>query len=300
MAGIFTLPPSQALRFINKNELTDLQNYGNRFAYRLLYPNTLDYNYAQKFLNSDPLWVHFRTNYTSITAYLVEEKQSVSIRTDISANLTAVYTDSSDRVYYNLPIDLSALDGCYFIEFQGSDIDKDTFTIQSEVFYIVDSMPRSILIEWFGNYSYNDMMHWVSDKQFVRVDGSDRNFIAGQNKTIYENSNYAPITLKSKSLRQLEIIVDSVPYWVIEKINIALSHDEFYCNSVQYNGEDVIEAERMGDSQMYKGTVTVTQIDFENGEDRQITNGEILQSYLMINDTDYLLINDAGDRLKIN
>lgn len=295
MAAIFTTPKAQALRFIDKNERTNQQTYDNRFADQLKYPHTLPLNFKQRFLNTDPLWCHFRTNYTGITAYLVLETESTSTRTDITGDLIEVYEDSSERKYYNLPIDLSGLDGCYFIEFVVSDVDKPLNTIQSELFHVVEEMPNSVLIEWFGNDAYDDKMHWTDLKQFVRIDGSDRNLSPDQSKSIYENSDYAPITLKSKPLRKLELIINKVPYWVIEKINIALNHDDFYCNTVQYNGEDVIEPTILGDTQLYSGTVLVTQLDFENGEDTEIS-GEIEQSFIAFNDSgDRMLFNDSGD-----
>jgi hypothetical protein len=295
--AIFTIPKAQALRFININERSKVQNYDNTFAERLRYAETSPYHYTQKFQKTDTLWVQFRTNYTTVNAYLVDKNNT---RINKTGDLIILFTDSSGRSYYNLPIDLTIIEGCYFIEFTGSDIDKSTFTFQSEIFDVVTEVKDSILIEWFGNDAYDDMMHWDGINQSIRVVGRDRNLSPEQSKSIYENTDYAPITLKSKPIRLLQVDINIVPYWVIEKINIALSHDKFYIQNVQYNSEDIIESEVKGDSQMYSATITLTQLNFEDGEDKQITGGVILQSFLKINDTDYLLINDSGDRLKIN
>ena len=298
MAAIFTLPKSQTLRFVNKNLLTSQQTYDNRFAERLRYPITSPYHFTQKILNSDSLWIQFRTNYSEFKAYIYD---SSNTKIDITSNANLIYTDSSGRNYYNLEVSTSALSGCYFIEFIGSDVDKSTFVIQSEIFEVVDYMPDSVLIEWIGNdYAYDDQMHWGSKKQFIRVIGRDRELQVEQSKSVYNNSDYAPVTLKSKPIRNVKIEFELLPYWMVEKINLALNHDYFYCNGVQYNTEDLIEAEAKGNSQLYTASIIATQINFENGEDDEITGGEILQSYLKTNDTDYLLINDSGDRLKIN
>lgn len=297
MAAIFTFPLSQSLRFVNLNNPEALQNHDNRFADRMKYPNALPYHYTQRFLNTDPLWITFRTNYETFNFYLVG---SDNVRNDITGNVQLLTTDSSGRNYYLLPLDLSLLDGCYFIEATGQDVDKPTVTFQSDKFEVTDYLEDTILIEWYGNDSYDDKIHWVDLRQFLRLNGDIEKLSPEQSKSIYDNSDYAPITLKSKPIRLATMYINKVPDWIMEKVNAALSHDEFYVNNVQYNTDELIEVTRLGNTQLQSISITLSQLNFENGEDEEITGGEILQSYLKINDTDYLLINDAGDMLKIN
>ena len=295
--AFITTPRSQSLRFISKNEYLDSQTYDNRFVKDLIYANTLPYYYVQQFIQSDTLWCQFRTDYNDITVNLVN---NVNSRVELSKIL--IYTDSSLRNYYEFDVDLSSLSGCYFVEIIGNDFDKPELIKQSEIFSISESIEHSLSIEWFNNnYGYDDQMHWdVGRRQMIRLICMDRELSSDQNKTVYTNAGYYPMTLKSKPLRLLNLIIDKAPFWIIEKINIGLSHDEFYVNGIRYNTDAVIEIEKLGDLLLNKASIQLTQFDFEDGEDKEVT-GEPVQSYILFNNLgDYMLYNDSGDLTKAN
>ena len=295
--AFITTPRSQSLRFISKNEYLDSQTYDNRFVKDLIYANTLPYYYVQQFIQSDTLWCQFRTDYNDITVNLVN---NVNSRVELSKTL--IYTDSSLRNYYEFDVDLSSLSGCYFVEIIGNDFDKPELIKQSEIFSISESIEHSLSIEWFNNnYGYDDQMHWdVGRRQMIRLICMDRELSSDQNKTVYTNAGYYPMTLKSKPLRLLNLIIDKAPFWIIEKINIGLSHDEFYVNGIRYNTDAVIEIEKLGDLLLNKASIQLTQFDFEDGEDKEVT-GQTAQSYILFNNSgDYMLYNDSGDLTKAN
>jgi len=298
MAAIFTFPLSQTLRFVNLNDKDEVQNLDNRFIKDLYYAKTLPYYYLQQVEQGDDLWVQFRTTYATKNIYLVGED---NIRVELSQTL--LMTDSNGYSYYNVVVPVSGKTGCYFIEGTASDVDKPNALIQSEVFNISEESKNSIKIKWRGNlYGYDDQMDWISHSlyQFVRIDGRDREVQPEQNKTIYDDTDYAPSTLKSKPIRNVNIEVNKVPWWLIEKINIGLSHDEFLCQNVAYNTDNLIESEKLGDTMLYKASVVVTQLDFENGEDEEIS-GDIPIDYIAFNDTgDRMLFNNTGDYAKAN
>lgn len=270
MANIFTIPKSNSLRFINHNELTDLQNYDNRFVAYLEYAKTLPYYYVQQFENTDSLWIQFRTNYADFTVNIVDSNNNKTLQ-----SATLVYTDSDARNYYNVIIDTSSLSGCNYIEIIGSTFGRPYVLFRSEVFNVTDKLDNSIWIEYRGNdFGYNDQIVWPAEYQGLRLIGRDREFIPEQSKTVYDNSDYAPITLKSKPIRKMLLEINNAPYWLIEKINIGLSHDEFYVNGIRYNTDEVISPGKLGDLLTLKATITLTQLDFEDGEDKEIT-GEV-------------------------
>lgn len=272
-----------------------MQTYDNRFEEDAEYAHTLPFSYCHKKLQSDGLWFQYRTNYSSVSVYIVDEDNNKTLLTS-----SLQFVDSSSRKYYNVDINISAITGKYYLECIGSDVGRPTFTFQSETFEVVEEFEDSILIEWFGNNSYNDQIYWTDKKQSIRVEGYDRDLLAEQSKSVYDNTDYAPITLKSKPIRQTEVVVNHAAFWVIERINLGLSHDEFYVQGVQYNTGDVIEAEKLTDSRLYKGKVILTQLDYEDGEDKEI-EGDIEQSYIAYNDLgDRMLYNDLGDYVKAN
>jgi len=295
MASIFTIARSQSLKWINLADKSDMQTYDNRFDEELQYAHTLPYAFCPRRLQSDGLWFQYRTNYSAVNVYLVDEDNNKTLLTS-----SLEFIDSSSRKYYNVDVNISAITGNYYLECVGADSGRPTFLFQSETFEIVDEYDDSILIEWFGNDSYNDQIYWTDKKQSIRVEGYDRDLLVEQSKSVYDNTDYAPITLKSKPIRQTEVVINRTAFWVIERINLGLSHDEFYVQGVQYNTGDVIEAEKLTDSRLYKGVVTLTQLDYEDGEDTEIT-GEIEQAYIAFNDLgDRMLYNDLGDYAKAN
>lgn len=297
MANIFTLPKSNSLRFINSSENLDVQNYDNRFITDLVYAKTLPYYWVQQFEQTDLIWFQYRTNYNTVLSELVDSSGN---RIDLTGSTTLVFTDQEAREYYNVIIDASALSGNYYIEINGSSAGKPSFKFFSECINISEKVNDSIFIEWFGNnFAYNDQMYWSDIKQGVRIIGRDREFTPEQNKTIYENSDYAPTTLKSKPIRNMLLEVYNAPYWMIEKINLGLSHDEFYVQSVQFNTDDVIQQDKLGDLLTAKANIVLTQINFEDGQDKLI-EGDIADSLELFNDAgDLALYNDAGDFVKV-
>lgn len=297
--NVFQIPKAQTLRFFDPSKITEVQTADNRSIYEFEYPNTLPYTDVYKHKQSDPLWSQFRTNYSSFSAYLVDENEN---KIDITGQLTLLFVDLESRSYYNLDIPISDKLGCYYIEYSGSEVGKPAFQRFSDYFEVLEEVPNTLLIEWRGNLNgYDDQMDWVNHslKQNLRVSASDRDLEADQNKSVYDNSSYAPLTLKSKPIRKMILNINRLHQLLVEKINIALSHDEFYVNNVQYNTDSSPESEILGDTMQYKGTITLTQINFEDGEDEEVT-GIVETAFLKINDTDFLLINDSGDRLKIS
>ena len=298
MASIFTTPRSQALRFIDKSKINDVQNYDNRFVYDLQYAKTLPYYYVQQFEQTDSLWLQYRTDYTNsiVTVSLVDEN---NIKTTLSKS--NIYTDSSSRTYYNVTVPISDKEGCYFIEIESpGDVVSPAFIIQSEVFTVSETVEDSIFVKWFGNEPYDDQMHWTNLNQGIRINGRDRELTPDQNKSVYDDSSYAPLTLKSKPIRKALIEIDTAPYWLIEKINLGLSHTDFYIQDVKYNTDSVVETEQLGDLLIKKATLELTQVDFEDGDDSLISGG-ITQSFILFNDSgDKMLFNDLGDYAKAN
>ncbi len=103
---------TQALRFVNLNRYSLPQNYDDRLILDLIYPRTRIPNDCQQFEKTDYLRIHYRTNYSVYNIVLVAENGST---VDITSLKDLLYTDSSDRSYYDLPISLTGLSGKYYV-----------------------------------------------------------------------------------------------------------------------------------------------------------------------------------------
>ena len=295
---------TQALRFVNLNRYSLPQNYDDRLILDLIYPRTRIPNDCQQFESTDYLSIHYRTNYTVYTILLIDSNGN---ETDITSLQEYIYTDSSDRAYYNLPIDISGLSGNYYITIELNQALKVVNTFRSEPFNISANVPNSTWIECYGNErSYNDGQHWSDDnKQGIRIVSSLRDYEFAQSKNVYEPSDYVPETLKSKPNRVVVLNVDKDSQYMLERIHLFLNHDEFYVNGVRYNNDEPVSVDPLGNLLNYKAQIKLIESDYQNGESRGLTGdvppepppGETFKT--LINDTDYTLINNS-DNLLIN
>jgi hypothetical protein len=96
----------------------------------------------------------------------------------------------------------------------------------------------------------------------MRVKGMTRDSLTINNKTIYNNSNYEPVTLKAKPITQRTLNIDFAPFYMVEKINIGMNHDKFLVNLEEFNSQEPLtSAPLAGGNLMYKATATLTLIE---------------------------------------
>ena len=143
-----------------------------------------------------------------------------------------------------------------------------TIIYQSETFQIDGYEDDNILkIEY--NTGENDGIVYNNDQTFViRLEGRLVEFTPGQDKTSYTNYNESPVTLNSYPTRSFKLTYGAVPRYIAEKLNLALSHEVFKLNDVEYQSKEGNEADLLKDSvtvtNMYEGIVMVQQADYEN------------------------------------
>jgi hypothetical protein len=303
------------IRFFNSNSLkaVRLENYDllqsdtTRLNLDFDYPSLENPCYYTKILQSDDLWLQFRTDYETITAYIVDEDETeVEITTSIADG--AELTDN--RKQYELSLDLSAYSGYYYIRFDfNQDEDKPVATYQTEWFEVDTAFADHLKIEWKnGSYSPYDDGVIYSDTQKIWIKSRISDDVVGAEKTTFISENYKLLTTQSQPIKSKIWMVELIPDWIVEKLNIAMQHDYFYINSVRYNSDDSFEdTERQGDTRLYPASVTLRIVEDANGnayedysEDQEITGDlPVIESgSFLINATDKILINATDELLK--
>jgi hypothetical protein len=199
------------------------------------------------------------------TAFYVEVVASYA-GTDYPITTTKVYTDADGNEYYNFHVPTSQVltDGCVEIAINVYDgADALVRKYLSEPFQVDNE--QYLRVEWYGNSrSYDDRLYWSTTwgNQLMRVRGRTRDSSTINQKTIYNNSEYDPVTLLAKPITQRIITIDFAPFYIVEKINIGMNHDKFIVNLENLNGQSPLTVTAMqGGNLMYSATATLTLID---------------------------------------
>ena len=154
-------PKSNCLRIINNKDYSRLENDETRLYYDFEYPSISNNEYFQKILQSDGLWIQYRTNYGAHNCYLVDE---TGTETDISSYITTGSLIANGTTQHQLTHPLTGLTGKYFIRFDfNTNYEVPEAIFQSEWFEIVTEIPEGYLkIEYQNNSNptYNDGIIW--------------------------------------------------------------------------------------------------------------------------------------------
>lgn len=283
MAAIVQIPKSTALRFVQQaspqtfdNTLLESENFLNYVRMRDAY--------KQKFAKTDEIWIQFATDATAITIELFDSEGTLI--DDKSADIVTVIASTSFTVY-NLRFTISET-GTYYVKMQ-----FDTEIFISEPFQI-GTFANTILIKYKG--SEHDGVIYTDDTYFnLRLEARFAEMQAGSERVTYNSFNQKMVNLKSYPLRSFLFEFGAIPRYILEKLNIALTHETITINGVEYQQADSIEASMLRSdylvTEMYHGSVVMRQVDYENYETVAEDEPE---------DTFFIELNTTGDLLLWN
>lgn len=256
------IPLSNTLRIVRTdNQGSNLQSHDNRLLSQLVYEDYNDKFYAQKINSTDDILIQFGTDYTTITAVVYNLDGTVA--SDKTASVV-LNTASTTFDIYDLSFTISA-EGYYYLVL---DFDTSTEVYQSEVFQI-DSFDTARMLKIEYNTSDNDGITYNDSQTFViNIEGRLAKYLPGQKKETYTNYNESLVNLNSFPTRGLVLEYGFLPEYMVEKLNLALSHGVFKINNVEYQSEGGPDAELMEDgnwiTNMYKGEVQLQQVTYES------------------------------------
>jgi len=295
---------SNSLKFKRLEDYTSLQNDETRLYFDQLHPGIVRENYFQKHLNTDSLWLQFRTDYdiSTVTASLVKDDGTI---TDITSSIVLISTLDTGLGQYELVYDTTSLSGTYYLKFLFNQALLPLATFQSEWFEVDTAFDYCLKVEWLGeSETYPDGIIWSTVTQKLWVYGRLFSSYFGAKSTVYENASYSLTTLKSQPIKFKKWEIEKIPDWIAEKINIALSHSNFTINNVRYASEERLpESDQIeGGLSLYSYEMKLRQVSYEDyTTDVQLTGTApvFADTYLLTNDTDFYLIN-VGDKIKTN
>jgi len=310
MKAIFQISTSNQLRFVNRTSYYNTpETFDTRLFNHLTFQDRDYVPYSQKIQNDDDCWFDFKTSYTDFNLYLVNKSDSskTTLAYSVAGNETTL-TDGTILIYYRCNVDVTALDGCYYIECECVTPTLPYQIIWSEEFNVKEEHENTLIIKWGGNSSINDGMNWASvpyeiDRyQQMRIEARIIDPDYDSEKDTYNDSNMEQTTQNDDQIGLHTIDIKLIPFYLHQKIKVALGHDEFYANNVLYNTDEDWKLDKFKEQLMRTGNIQLRVVDYENYNNYTELTGDLpvfADAYFLINATDNMLIN-ATDKMKLN
>jgi len=207
-------------------------------------------SFFQPFLNTDVLTVQFDSSFDLTNVVALK-----NYYTDATIN-TGAASQIADMTTYKVwekVISISGLDGLYYVEATGTDADTETYTARSEPLEIRPSLCHIIKLEYYNDDSAFGIDYENSSVQFdLRIPAYFRRTAdtvahepftdSGGNRSIVSATGTRTRILKASQL---------LPQWLIEKVNLALIHDNVEIDDVAVSADQAWPYELISDRQLW-------------------------------------------------
>lgn len=282
MTNTTTIVNSQQLRFVNRTLYSSTPNtFDNRLYPHVEFQDRDIVPYCQKVQQNDSLWFQFRTSFDDFNINLVDSDFN---KTSLSAG-SPIYSyeieDGTTVYIYNCDIPVSSLTGIYYVEMYFNTENKRT-VFWSEQFDVQAEHENTLLLKFGGNSGTSDGFRWASvpleiDRyQYLRIEARMIEGIPDDQKSTYDDSDIELTTLDSNPIRIDTLDIKLIPYYLHEKINLALGHDEFYVNDELYNLDESFELTSFKDQLTRTGSIPLRKVVYENNEIYEDLEGETI------------------------
>jgi hypothetical protein len=181
--------------------------------------------------------------------------------------------------------------GRYYAVIECTDAEFDAVSARSEPFRVTDLLDEYLEVNYtnendeYGCYYGNELVHrlWIKSRLFDTFPGGE--------KTINRETSAKLVKLDEFITKSLQWKMFGLPPYLVTQISIALSHDQFSINGVDYQTEDVPEPEYYPAHNLANMQVRLEEVEFT---ERNREGGTIDSS------DSFLTIQNAGNRLLIN
>ena len=207
-------------------------------------------SFFQPFLNTDILTVHFDSSFDATNVVALKDY------TDDSTVNTGAASEIDDRTTYKVwekAVSISGLAGLYYVEVTGTDADAETYTARSEPLEIRASMCNTVKIEYYGNSTSFGIDYDNSTVQFdLRVPAFFNRTADATQRDIFKDSGGNTSLISSLGTRYRILKASQLlPQWLIEKVNIALLHDNVEIDDVAVTADQSWPYELISDRQLW-------------------------------------------------
>jgi hypothetical protein len=174
---------------------------------------------------------------------LVIDHTYTAMTDPITATVATVY-DVEPWDVWEVTIDWSELGaGKYYITFNGTDNQFDSFSARSEPVEIVSDDSKLLSLSYFNMENAFKIEYSTGITFTLRVEGELLPDKPGGEREVMEDSRRRPITLREYVTRNMNLVVEGVPPYIGEKIRLALAHDYVVIDGKEFQKADDVNIE---------------------------------------------------------
>lgn len=262
--AIFSIPSSNCLEWQRTDTTPTYQESKNMLYASSTWLGRWQKFYAQKFIPTDEIKVQLTTDYTTLVLTLCNLSDTVVYTYSFGAAKYA-YTDGLN--VYEYDIDTTSLAaGYYYAKITATMDGAPSLTYKSEPIYlhtINTTYKQTYKLLWKDGEDNGIYDSENTDFSFrVEADFFEPDF--GADNEVYENQDYELKKIKSQPIKSLMFRTSLVPAWVVEKINIALTHDYFTVNGERFQSKEAMKFISKDKSSLGIGEVLLQKYGYEN------------------------------------
>jgi len=176
----------------------------------------------------------------TLTFYKVLNGNTIST---VTADRTETY-DTFEIVDYSIA---SVTNECFYVLITSDEENS----WQSEPIEII-TRDKELKLQWYSDDPTTVFYHDYSNGQvnYMYLDGELQGYRPDGEDTTFDNQNEI-IKVKSWQYRTFKLVTNPIPWYMAEKLQVALKHDNFIINDAQYVSKELIESEQVGKSNLY-------------------------------------------------
>lgn len=304
--GGVRLPKVNDLRFVRIDTRSGKkQNKDEYLLSELIYPVfSYEFDKKQKYNIGDSILNQIITKYTinKVELYTSNDVLVSDLTSDLVQARTPVTTDDYGTVnYWNHEIDTTPLFGDYYILLTIN----STQLYKSEIFRsqgLTDA--NGVLIQYYNDTESKsgDGVHYNGSMIFkFWIDGRIYTPEFNEERTIYNSFNFIPEVLKGVAQRYDILEYGTIPWFISEKLNLAIQHDNFKINGIDYIGkgnirDTNIKSDPLG-TLFHKGQLIAQPKNYEQYVSIIATEPEVQNNIIWGDSEDILIWGDSTDRI---
>ena len=241
---------ANSIRFYQVNDL--LSSMDNTKSTLEPFENHLMYNYRQLYYNTDVVRIQIKCSLSDMI--VVQVFDNGAWQSALTGVVEVSYPSEDIKIIeYNVTMSTFTSE-CIYLRVVG-----DTETYKSEVIQILSEEDDNLLqIEWYNSDSAFELDYSTDISFMIRIRGLLKDYEPlGEIKT-YDNQG-EKVKLKEVVVRGLKLQTEVIARYMVELLAIAMAHNKFYVNEVEYITESKPDVSPFKGSNLFELSNVLTQ-----------------------------------------
>lgn len=210
-------------------------------------------SFYQPFLNTDVITIQFDASFDNVHTIRLRNYYTDVI---VGAPSSGFSVEIDDRTTYKVEefeSILTGLDGLYYYEIVGDDTDTEEYTARSEPISIRPSHCNTVLIKYSNDDAAFGIDYENSTVEFeLRVPAFFSRTADETETELFKDSGGNTSIVSSKGTRVRVLKANTlIPQWLIEKVNLALLHDNVEIDGIAVSADQQWPYEVISDRKLW-------------------------------------------------